>query len=304
MRKAGGAALLILACLGAHDGALGEVRSVELRTPRAFGYFAGDSVRLEAVVVTNGDTRLNLASLPHPRVLRPWLDLRAVAFDEEKAASGEKRYRLRFDYQLLDAPLEAAERTIPPVTVKFETAGSLADAVVPEWRVLISPLRGALPGAVPELMSDIAARPASLGWHIQAMGAAAFGALLALGLLAHHHAWWPFRRRKARPFTAAARAIRHLTNGAQGEGVYRDSLLALHRAFDDAAGKRVFAADIDGFLDGHPEYRSARHEIGQFFAASRRAFYGSDLAGASETHPIEAVSALSQRMSRLERQAA
>ena len=103
MRKAGGAALLIMAWLSAHDGALGEVRSVELRTPRAFGYFAGDSVRLEAIVVTNGDTRLNLASLPHPRALRPWLDLRAVAFEEEKAASGEKRYRLRFGEAKNDA---------------------------------------------------------------------------------------------------------------------------------------------------------------------------------------------------------
>lgn len=304
MKRAGGAALLIMAWLGAQSAALGEVRSVELHAPRAFGYFAGDMVHLEAVIVTDGETRLNLASLPHPRALRPWLDLRAVAFEEDKAAAGEKRFRLRFNYQLLDAPIEAAERIIPPVTVKFETAAGLADAVIPEWRVLMSPLRGALPGAVPELMPDIAVRPASLGGRVRWMGAAAFGALLALGLLAHHHAWWPFRRRKARPFTAAWRAIRRLAGAEGTENTYRDSLLALHRAFDAAAGKRIFATDIDRFLDGHPEYRPARHEIGQFFAASRQAFYGSDITGASEAHPVEAIYTLSLRLSQLERQGA
>lgn len=304
MTRTDGVALLITALLYGHSTALGEVRSVELRAPRAFGYFAGDSVRLEAIIVTDRDTRLNLASLPQPRALRPWLDLRAVASDEEEAGPGERRIRLRFDYQLLDAPVEATERIIPSVTVKFDTAGGLADAVVPESRVLIAPLRGALPGAVPELMPDIAARPASLGVHVRGTAASGSGAVLALALLAYHRAWWPFRSRKARPFTAAARAIRRLASGARSDGSYRDSLLALHRAFDAAAGKRLFADDIDGFLERHPEYRPARHEIAQFFAASRWAFYGSDIAGASEAHPIEAVSALSLRMSRLERRAA
>ncbi len=299
------ALLTLLAWIAVHGSAFGQASSVELKAPRAFGYLAGDILQIEAVIATAPDARLSAASLPRPRPIRPWLDLRAVSVDEEKADTGGRRYRLRLDYQLLDAPMDAAERTVPPLTVKVEGPGGLADAVIPAWTLRMSPLRGALPSATGTsdvLMPDAAPTPAAAAQHVLSMTAAGLGALISLMLLAHYRAWWPFQHRGARPFTLAWRDIRDRISAMRDEAGYRDSLLALHRAFDEAAGRRVFASDMEAFLDTHPHFRSARHDIGQFFLASRRAFFADDIAGASEQHPIEAIFALSHRLSTLERQ--
>jgi mxaA protein len=295
-------ALVVMAgLLGPPCPAQAQTPSVELHTPRAFGYFAGDIVRLEVVLTTGPESRLSTASLPHPRAIHHWLDLHAVSTEEEAADSG-RRYRIRLDYQLLDAPLEAAERTIPPVTLKVEGPSGLSDASVPAWTLLMAPLRGALP-APAAMMPDATPHPIHTARHLWLMLAAMVGALLALAMLAYHNAWPPFLRPAARPFTAAWRAI-SARSGVRGETVYRDSLLTLHRAFDAAAGRRIFAADIDPFLESRPEFRAARHDIASFFDASRRAFFASDPAGAEAQHPGEAVAALSRRLSRLERQGA
>jgi mxaA protein len=295
-------ALLILTWLAHSAQAPAQGVSVELQPPRAYGYFAGDIVRLTAVIVTGADARLNAASLPHPRTIQPWLDLRRVAVEEETTADDGHRYRLQLDYQLLDAPLESAERTVPPLTLKIDQPGGLADAVIPQWTLILSPLRGQLPGAG-GLMPDITAGLPGTGERLRTMAATALAALLALMLLAYHHAWWPFRLRKSRPFTTAWREIRRPTV-LPGKDAYRTSLLALHRAFDAAAGRRVFANDMTGFLDRHPQFRPADDGIAAFFAASRRAFFAGDLPGAEREHPLEAVLALSRDLSRLERQAA
>jgi mxaA protein len=63
----------------------------------------------------------------------------------------------------------------------------------------------------------------------------------------------------------------------------------------------VFATDLDGFLEGHPQFRPVRHEIGQFFLASRRAFFADDVPGATGQLPMTAVFVLSRKLSALER---
>lgn len=299
MKARFGVALLVLAGLAAAAvEASAQTVSVELQAPRSFGYFAGDVARLTAIIVTDAGARLNAASLPHPRTVRPWLDLRSVTLDEESTADDGRRYRLHLDYQFLDAPIETAERTIPPLTLKIDTPDGLADAVIPEWGLILSPLRGALASSA-GLMPDIAADRPDVGALVWTMPATSLALLLVLALLAYHHGWWPFRLRKARPFTTAWREIRRPNADA-----YKASLLALHRAFDAAAGRRVFANDTDGFLDLHPQFRPAGDRIAAFFAASRRAFFAGDPAGAETDHPMEAVLSLSRDLSRLERRAA
>ncbi len=298
---------MLLAWLALPAAVPAQTASVELRPPRAFGYFAGDLVALEAVITTPLGTRLNAASLPRPRAIRPWLDLREIHVTEADGAGGARRYRLHLTYQLLDAPMEAAERIIPPLAVKIEIAGGLTDAEIPAWTLLISPLRGANAGATGSpsvLMPDTLPHAVDAARHGWAMFAALLGAVGCLALLAWHHARWPFHLRPARPFTTAWREIGGRLRAMPGDAAYRDSLLALHRAFDAAAGHRLFAANLDGFIDTHPQFRALRHEIGQFFLASRRTFFAEDIAGASGQQPIEAISALSRKLSTLEREGA
>jgi mxaA protein len=127
--------------------------------------------------------------------------------------------------------------------------------------------------------------------------------LLALALLAYHQAWWPFRLRPERPFTRAARAIKERL-AEDGLGGYRDGLLDLHRAFDVAAGHRLLAEDVPEFLSRHHEFQPLAGEITRFFATSRRAFFGNDLAGAAKVMPFKTIGELGSRLGDAERRAA
>jgi mxaA protein len=299
--------VFLLAWFAIPAAASAQAPAVELQTPRAFGYFVGDVLQLDAIVTAPPSGRLSAASLPRPRTVRPWLDLRDASVEELPAGASASRYRLRLTYQLLDAPMEAAARVIPPLTVKIEGPGGLADAVIPAWTLLMSPLRGAQAGATGTpsvLMPDAVPQGVDSMRPVALMLAAFAGAAACLVLLAWHHAWWPLHRRPARPFTLAWREIGGRLSAMPGDTGYRGSLLALHRAFDAAAGRRVFAGDLNGFIDRHPQFRPLRHEIGQFFLASRRAFFADDVSGASEQHPMEALSSLSRKLSTLEREGA
>ncbi|MCZ7153695.1 hypothetical protein, partial [Salmonella enterica] len=58
--------------------AAAQLRGVELRTPRAFGYFQGDLVQVQAEIRTDPGFTLQRPSLPKPGPVTYWLDLRDV----------------------------------------------------------------------------------------------------------------------------------------------------------------------------------------------------------------------------------
>jgi mxaA protein len=167
--------------------------------------------------------------------------------------------------------------------------------VVPE-KPEAGPVGYLKPDAAPRLLSTLNARVG--------LGAGAALSLLALILLAYHYAWWPFRMRPARPFTAAARAIeRERARDASVAG-YRAGLLDLHRAFDAAAGHRLLAEDVPDFIASHSELLPLQEDIDRFFATSRRVFFGNDVEGAAKALSIDALSTLGARLGAVERRSA
>jgi mxaA protein len=171
----------------------------------------------------------------------------------------------------------------------------------------MAPLREVLPeqpeeGPVGYLRPDAVPRAISTRQARIGLGAGLLTILVAVGLLAYHHAWGPFGKRSARPFTEAARALRRLSR-APGEDAYRTGLLDLHRAFDASAGHRLLAEDVPDFLSGHGQFRPYEAEIDRFFASSRRAFFGNDMAGAADAMPLPAVAALGTELGAAERRA-
>lgn len=281
--------------------------SVGTIEPRGFGYFVGDLLTREIVVVVAEPYRLEMASQPSPGRLDYWLDLRSVDVSETEGA-GRRRYRLRLTYQTFYVPLSPSTRTLPAVTLRFSDGDRMAVADVPPFSFVMAPLREVQPEAPEEgpegyLQADAVPRTISTRQARIAFGAGAVTALIALALLAYHEAWWPFRRRPERPFTRAARAIRRLPRNG-GEEVYRTGLLDLHRAFDVAAGHRLLAEDVPGFLSAHREFEPLAPDISRFFASSRRAFFGNDTQGAAKSMPLQAVASLGNRLGAAERSAA
>src|SRR3990172_10143079 len=190
---------------------------------------------------------------------------------------------------------------IPPLTVRFKTAAGASSVTIPAIGFTMSPLRELFPergdgGSAVALRPDAEPRLIKTGAARTTMLVSGVCAALALMLLAHHNAWWPFRRRAHRPFTQAARLSRRAT-GANGSRGYREGLLALHRAFDEFAGQRLLGEDLDGFLAAHPSLATDSGQIHRFFASSRSVFFAEDLGAGIATMPPSELSSLASRLS-------
>lgn len=301
------ASIVALASAGAEEQAPSATAKVSTIEPRGFGYFVGDTFIREIEITVPEAYRLDQASQPAPGRINYWLDLRGVDVSET-TSSGLRRYRLKLEYQTFYVPLSPARLVVPGGVLRFSHGDQTLTAEVRPFAFVMSPLREVQPeqpeeGPTGYLRPDaVPVKQSTLRSRI-GLGAGVLAALLGLALLAHHQAWWPFRTRPERPFTRAARAIKHRAAHAEDRAVYREGLLDLHRAFDDAAGQRVLAEDVPDFLAVHRAFQPLREDIARFFAASRRAFFGNDMEGASRAMPFEAVAALGSRLGEVERKA-
>lgn len=271
---------------------------------RAHGYVLGDRVpRIVEVDVAPGWT-LQPASLPAPGPLDYWLELRRVDLAEE-AGDGIVRHRITLEYQSFYAPLQAIERELPGFNIVFTRGDSSATAHFPVRVFTMAPLREIkLSRASSEGGASIALRPdrEPAPWPMTTPAAwlagALAGILVFLLLLARHAARWPFQRRTLRPFAVAARALR------RQNGDHRARLRILHRAFDEAAGRRVLADDQAELLAARPELRPLASRIATFFSTSRLSFFDDDDAGALQRLPECELNALAHALARAERRRA
>ncbi|MCK0197953.1 nonribosomal peptide synthetase MxaA [Ancylobacter sp. 6x-1] len=291
----------------------GPFRALDLYPPRNFGYLLGDAIRHEIEIALDPAYHIEPASLPRARALTYWLNLQNVRLEDLGIREGTRRYRLWLDYQTFYAPLEPKRLEIPALTLTASDGIRSTDAKVPAWSFVMTPLRevaGSASGEALRLRSDIAPANVPTRRLVTATIGAAGVALLALAALAAQFGWGPFRRMRARPFAAALRAIRRAgpeldsSSTSSDSPVYRDALLALHRALDATAGRRVLAEDLPGFLDDHPDYRPAAPELETLFAASRRLFFAADAGSAGTLLAPKAVPGLARRLSAIERTAA
>lgn len=289
--------------------AAARVVSLAVEEPRTFGYFEADVLRREAVLTVTAGDRIDPASLPRPGPVNYWLELRSADLDV-RSESSETQYRLRLEYQAFYSALDPRKLTIPGFTLRVTGAEGDAEARVPSWSFVVSPLRELFPGAQAEapeavaLQPDAAPRLVSTDLARNAVLAAALAALASLVLLARHMAWWPFRAHQRRPFTEAARFLRSHAKHLAGAGGYRAAMLKLHRAFDLAAGRRVLPDDLAAFLGEHPEFAPMAGEIERAFASSREAFFGGDVDGARALMPVPELTQLVARLGEAERGAA
>lgn len=301
---------LLLVLLGASAPAQAQVRSLEIRTPRPFGYFLGDLVRAQVDLVVEPGFTVQIPSLPQPGALTYWLDLRDVAVTQ--SASGDsRRIRLDLTYQNFYAALDARALEIPGFTITLvnqsDRGATTARAEVPPWSFNISPLREIQPPARDDprtylrpdgQVSQRDPRPLLTG----AAGSAVL-ALLALAGLARDRTWWPFGARRGRPFGVAARRILALARRPDPEAAYGEALMALHRAVDATAGRRVLADDLDDVLARRPAFRPEAVALARFFEASRQTFFGPGPAAGRRVVPLRDIATLARRLAQAERAA-
>ena len=302
MRSLFALALVLLSALPA----AAQLRAVEVRVPRTFGYFLGDLVEVTVEVEAEPGFALQAASLPRPGPVAYWLDLRGVASE-----TAGPRHRLRLTYQTFYAAIDARSLDVPgfPLVLTSGDAhgATTATVQVPGWSLGVSPLREVQPARRADPAEYL--RPDGRSPRLDAVGPRdaalllAGLALLALLPLARDRAWWPFRPRPARAFAEAARRLAALARGPESEAGYREGLLALHRGLDAKAGHRLLADDLGAFLERHPAYRPQAEGLARFFAASRLAFFGGAVAEARARLPLAEAQATARRLAAAERAA-
>lgn len=309
------------------------VEAVNVYEPRAFGYFIGDTFERRIEVITTGDTELLTAGLPRPGPLTYWLELTGVD-DKVRESQGRKIHDITLKYQTFYAAIEPVKVKIPAYPLKFRNPGTSAAAQAPDaqtangenpeppshdvasipaFQVVMSPLREY---AVSDFMSgksieladimapDAKARFISTSRQTTLLGLGLAASALSIVLLLWHYAKGPFARRQGRPFTIADRRIRELQSAETGDTLYGNSLIALHRAFDESYGRRLFAEDLSAFLSQRQRFSVLQEKLQGFFESSRLFFFAGNKKIAETSFPIEDVRKLAADLARKEKAAA
>ncbi|WP_238123081.1 MULTISPECIES: nonribosomal peptide synthetase MxaA [unclassified Xanthobacter] len=280
-----------------------QADSVTLLPARAFGYFLGDLVRVEADIRLDPGFALVPAALPQPHKVNGYLDLIRVDLSPGPLTADGSSYRLTMVYQNFYGALEPRAMEIPAVPLRATNGEAPRDLLVPAFVFTAAPFRELVPsrgGNPMALRPDILPRPYPLRPEIEAITVAALVGTLALLALALLQGWRPFTRSQ-RPFATALRALAPLAAAPTDVPAYRAGLITLHRAFDAAAGHRLLADDVAAWCRHDPRYSDLSSEIAGFFTTSRRAFFGAEPAAAMEALPTADLLALARRLAHAER---
>ena len=254
--------------------------------PRAFGYVVGDVLTQRVLLQLEGHEFAPPALAEAERV-GVWLERRAARIESRP----DGRRWLAVDYQLINAPQALTTVNLPALELQDKSAG--VSLKIAAWPISVSALtpRAAF-GAegLDELRPDRAA-PMIATQPIRRRIAIWSGAcLLALCAWLGWVAARSWRAASARPFARALREMRRLDETAPA------AWQALHRAFDQTAGRVTQSATLPALFERAPHLRPLRAQIEQFFAQSGELFFGRGL-------PADRISvrALCERLRRIER---
>lgn len=264
----------MLACLAPSPGYVAElVAQLHVENPRSFGHFLGDVVARRVEFSLLRPDALAQDKLPAASRVSGYLELTQVVVHSTESAQST-HYAVDFIYQIINSPVQPQVIFIPAMTLRVGGGGRWADAQVDEWPLSVAPVSAGgirdgmpsmRPARPPQLIATEAARRRLL--------ASAALALVLLGYLAWQR-WGSRRRVSQRPFAAAHREVRTLAKQPFTIERQHAALRALHRAFDNAMGVRVFAEQLDDFIDRCPHFAEVRIAAVGFFDASRSVFFG------------------------------
>lgn len=280
-----------------------QIKSMEIETPRNFGYYIGDIIHHEVTIAVDEGYTLSAASLPRPGSLAYWLELHDISVDE-KLVNGTRTYRIELNYQTFFAPFSGSLQHILPFTLTFSDGENAVQQTIPRWTFTTSPLMEFHPdteNGVDVMQADYLPQTIATTPHEYLAGIFGLLSVLMAFLLARYYGLWPFHKRKDRPFLQARREMRKLlrTKG-ENEG-FLPSMSVLHRAFDKVDGQSVFAGDLSAFLQRHPQFLPLESDISRFFIASQLGFFQDDQASASSALSIAELMRLTARLGAAER---
>ena len=254
-------AFFLLLCSIGVDG------SVPVQQPvRRFGYFIGDVVEQQIHLQVEGEN-IELAEIPPNRRVGQWLE----RLSSTLITADRGQHWLVLRYQIINAPSELIAISLPALSLTSIDGEPL---VVDAWQITVSPL-------LPAVMSDSDMlsvirpdrQPVPADWRTAARQLKFTGIALAVTMVSWL-GWWLWRRHTDAlrlPFARALHEMRSLGLKQLDENPH--AWLALHHAFNDAAGRSINSGTIAELIKQQPWLKSMQAQIESFYAASVVRFF-------------------------------
>lgn len=242
------------------------VERLDIRQPRSFGYQIGDKFERTLSLQLRKPYRLTPDELPTPGRLGEWLVLEAPEIVHEDLGAST-RYEIRLTYQIINVKPDLPGIAVPHHFLPYTDGQETLKVLVPAWRVGVSVLR--MDGH-DELQPD--RQPWSLPFdYFKTILCGSLLLISLLGLACLH--WGLPSSAQRRPFMDANRRLRRARHRHWDEHQYHEVLQIIHQAFNEVAGKTVFADALAEFFDDHKQFALLREPITDFFLRSRKVFF-------------------------------
>lgn len=246
----------------------------QVANPRPFGYVIGDTIERRIELEAARPFALETGKLPKTGRVNTWLDLQKVNLASSHGLHST-HYRLTLIYQLINSPEAVKNLTLPKVSLRLEAGGKVTVQEAPEFFFSAAPITPpqVLAGEGLDVMRPDQPPPPipNTAHRILFMF---FLSVLILALLYMGYLRFGLPWQAPRPFAWAYRDLRRLAKRTDGEESFRAALRRVHRAFDQTAGRPLFAEQLEAFFAEHPRFAQIQSTTEKFFELSRSEFFG------------------------------
>lgn len=272
--------------------------TIDLQTPRDYGYTLGDRITIIARINMPMFYRLEINSLPKPGPINDWLQLIEATPVETQT---DYDYALALTYQVFKSVPVATELTLPPLPLHFSYHGRSLIERLPAWTFGYNPLIPKNktdaqiepePEMAPELMETDDPRR-RLGYFVA-----------AIATLLFYIAWFygkaPFLERYSGAFGKACRTLKQLKKHPPSEETHRKALQCFHHALNELSGESVFAGQLPAFFQRFPKFAPLQEKTEALFRVSQQLFFNASPETPTSVD-IEQIEALCLHYRKLER---
>ena len=270
------------------------IEQLDIRQPRTFGYHIGDKFTRIVSLQLRAPYVLSSQALPAAGRLSEWLALETPQVTVEPGPQAT-RYEIRFTYQVVNVGTEAASIAVPHHELLYGDNKESLKALIPATRISVAPLRGSTDND-----TQPAQAPTPLGFDTKRPWFFAVALCASALVLAYLYGGLPWSR-TARPFRVAHAALRAAARRGWQEQDYEAALRAVHRAFNETAGRTVFRDTLPAFFVEHAAFTAMREPVMEFYTRSRDHFFSASSAASSPRYSAQELTALVRRCCDLER---
>jgi len=293
-RTIGWLALLGLTLLPLGAGAAVPIEQFDVQQPRAFGYKIGDKFERSIALRLRHPYQLEPLSLPLAGRLNDWLSLEVPTLAQHSRA-GYTQYDIRLTYQVVNIDPTVGDIPVPQHELRYGDGRESFNTLVAATRIRLAVVsdwsRNDLrPAQTPVLLNHAFARSAVFAGLL-------LTALSGMVILNSGLPWFKGRG----PFVQISRQLKQFRRREWNDDSYTAALKSIHQAFNQTAGKIVFAETLDDFFDKHSTYNQLQQPIRDYYARSQQYFFSASEDASAPRYSLAELIALAHACRTIER---